>query len=41
MATSPKAWPYSTFHRFVQQGIYPCDWGADKEIDFENNVGNE
>ena len=19
-------WPYSTFHRFVEQGIYPHDW---------------
>jgi putative transposase len=21
-------WPYSTFHRFVRQGIYPADWGG-------------
>lgn len=21
-------WPYSTFHRYVQQGIYPADWGG-------------
>jgi putative transposase len=41
LATSPTAWPHSTFHRFVQQGMYPCDWGADNEIDFEKNVGNE
>lgn len=24
------AWPYSTFHRFVQRGPYPLDWGGDK-----------
>jgi putative transposase len=21
-------WPYSTFHRFMAQGIYPPDWGG-------------
>ena len=21
-------WPYSTFHRYVQQGIYPSDWAG-------------
>lgn len=20
-------WPYSTFHRYVEKGIYPADWG--------------
>lgn len=20
-------WPYSTFHRFVRDGVYPSDWG--------------
>jgi putative transposase len=24
----PGAWPYTTFHRFVEQGIYAPDWGA-------------
>ena len=23
-------WPYSTFHRYVEQGIYPPDWGGGK-----------
>jgi putative transposase len=22
-------WPYSTFHRYVEAGIYPLDWGGD------------
>jgi putative transposase len=27
-------WPYSTFHRYVEAGIYPRDWGGgDKEGD--------
>jgi len=21
-------WPYPTFHRFVQRGLYPLDWGG-------------
>ncbi len=21
-------WPHSTFHRFVEKGIYPADWGG-------------
>ncbi len=24
-------WPYSTFHRLVEQGVYPCDWGGGDE----------
>jgi putative transposase len=24
-------WPYSTFHRFVNQGVYPADWGGVNE----------
>ena len=28
-------WPYSTFHRYVEQGIYPPDWcGIIEEDDF-------
>ncbi len=22
-------WPYSTFHRFIQLGVYPADWAGD------------
>jgi len=29
-------WPYSTFHRYVKQGIYPMDWGGgDTQMDEE------
>jgi putative transposase len=24
-------WPYSTFHRLVEQGIYPPDWAGGNE----------
>ena len=26
--TSVSDWPYSSFHRFVQQGTLPADWGS-------------
>ena len=41
LVRSPLAWPHSTFHRYVRQGIYPKDWGADEELRFESTVGNE
>jgi putative transposase len=25
-------WPYSSFHRFMENGIYDLDWAADKNI---------
>ena len=25
-------WPYSTFHRMVEQGIYPREWATDKAL---------
>jgi putative transposase len=27
------AWPYSTFHRLVERGIYPLDWAGSAEAD--------
>lgn len=32
LADSAAAWPYSTFHRYVRQGVYPCDWGGTIQI---------
>lgn len=26
-------WPYSTFHRWVEAGFYPRDWGGAPEVD--------
>ena len=28
LVASVAEWPYSTFHRFVRQGIYSSDWGG-------------
>jgi putative transposase len=36
---APDHWPYSSFHRFVREGLYPADWG-DSGMDFEG-VGRE
>ena len=38
---SPIDWPYSSFHRYVKQGIYDSNWGAGAEINFDENVGYE
>ena len=26
-------WPYSTFHRLVEQGVYPYDWAGGDDVD--------
>jgi len=36
---TPSAWPHSSFHRYVEMGIYPADWGA-SSMDFEG-IGHE
>jgi putative transposase len=33
-----KEWPYSTFHRYVRQGLYPDDWAGDG-IAIEHDYG--
>lgn len=38
---SPGEWPYSTFHRFVEKGIYPADWGAAEEPKIVEGIGKE
>jgi putative transposase len=37
--TAPREWPHSSFHRYVEAGIYPADWGA-SNMDFEG-IGHE
>lgn len=36
--TKPADWPYSTFHRYVREGVYPADWGSPLE-ERESNYG--
>jgi putative transposase len=38
---APKDWEYSSFHRYVKQGIYDIDWGAEVELEFSDDVGSE
>ncbi len=35
-----KDWQYSSFHRYVQRGVYDLDWGS-KEMLFDSAVGRE
>ena len=28
LVVAPRDWPFSSFHRFVKEGIYDGDWGA-------------
>jgi putative transposase len=41
LAKAPRDWEYSSFHRYVRQGIYGQEWGADEVISFEVGVGSE
>lgn len=35
-AKAAKDWPFSTFHKYVKQGIYPEDWGGvSQDFDYE------
>lgn len=31
LVTQVKDWPYSTFHRLVNEGVYPLDWAGETE----------
>jgi hypothetical protein len=39
LVDAPCNWPYSSFRRYVEQGVHPNDWGADREITFQDTVG--
>lgn len=39
LVDSPKDWEHSTFHRYVEAGIYPEDWGGG--VSDIPGVGNE
>jgi putative transposase len=38
---APNQWKFSSFHRFVAQGIYPEDWGSEAVPNIPSNVGFE
>ena len=41
LVLSPKDWQYSSFHRYVQRGIYDVDWGVSQIPIFDSWVGME
>lgn len=34
-----KDWPHSTFHRHVNRGMYPIDWGGSANADGDGKYG--
>lgn len=40
LVATPSQWPYSTFHRCVEQGSYPMNWG-ESEPNIPKAAGNE
>ena len=41
LVAAPKEWEYSSFHRYVQAGLYDERWGAGVEMSFNPETGNE
>jgi len=39
LVTHASNWPYSTFHRYVKQGVYPLDWGGVANADDVRGFG--
>jgi putative transposase len=38
LVQAPKDWEYSSFHRYVCEGIYDVEWGAREEITFDSGT---
>ncbi len=41
LVESPDEWEYSTFSRFVKNGIYTKNWGSEKKMKFPEHIGGE
>jgi len=41
LVKSPVDWTYSSFHRFVEKGLYDSRWGSGNQIVFDYNIGME
>lgn len=41
LVNAVKDWQYSSFHRYVEKGIYEKDWGVSENIIFDGNIGME
>jgi putative transposase len=41
LVKAPIDWTYSSFHRYVRDGVYEKDWGTGSEIEFDDDIGKE
>jgi putative transposase len=41
LTKAPADWKYSSFHRFVTNGIYDQGWGTGVKVEFDDNIGYE
>ena len=41
LATAPKDWEYSSFHRYVRDAMYDLEWGAGRDITLDETIGRE
>lgn len=41
LVKAPKDWTYSSFHRYVRDGVYDPQWAAGVYMEFESTVGGE
>lgn len=41
LVRAPMHWEYSSFHKYVRNGIYDRQWGAEQCITFDETIGRE
>ena len=41
LVNAPKDWQYSSFHRYVEAGVYDVMWGAEERLIFDDHIGHE
>ena len=41
LAKNQKDWEYTSFHRYVREGIYELEWGAGRVMLFDEIIGKE
>ncbi len=41
LAAAPKDWEHSSFHRYVQAGVYDANWSTGAGIPINPDIGNE
>ena len=41
LATAPKDWEYSSFDRYVRDGMYDLEWRAGRDIALDETIRRE